>query len=129
MATSKSKSRQSFETFFKKKNKYKNIRSKEYKGRSYDSLLECEMAMWLNSLKKEGKIKEIETQHKIEIYINKHFICNHYVDFEITLKNNKKKWVECKGFWTRLYVLKMKLVKATFKQPYLINPQEKELLK
>lgn len=107
--------------------KYKN-RVTEYNGKKFHSAREATDAMWLDSLLKAGKIKEVKTQHKIDIRINGNHWRNHYVDFLVTLNDGRKKYVECKGFPTEPWKMKMDVIKIVDEIPYLVNPQEKELL-
>lgn len=109
--------------------KYRNKKCR-YGNRTYHSRREASDALWLDSLLKQGKIKEVKAQHKIPIYVNDKFICSHYVDFKVTLNSGEEIMVECKGFWTELYRLKLKLVHAVYPDMiYLINPNNKILNK
>jgi hypothetical protein len=113
-----------FRSYFK----YKNKKCK-YKGRIYHSKREAGDAMWLQDLLDAGKIKEIHPQYKIPLDVNGQHIANHYVDFYIVLADNRQKFVETKGFYTEVYRLKLKLLRALYpNMDYLINPSEKQLL-
>jgi hypothetical protein len=84
--------------------------------------------MWLDSLLKEGRIKSVKPQHKIDLQVNGVHIANHYVDFLIELNDGRERFVEIKGFPTSEWVMKKRLVEALFDTPYLVNPNEKQLL-
>jgi hypothetical protein len=109
------------------KNKYKNIR-REYKGRKYQSGKECTDAIKLDIMLQEGKIKKLQYQQMINIYVNKKRICGHIVDFIVTLNDGRIKYVETKGFPTEIWLIKRNLILVTDKTPYLVNPKEKEIL-
>ena len=108
-------------------NKFGSRRS-AYRGQIYHSKLEAEDAMWLQSLLDEGKLKNVERQHKIDIKVNGIHIANHYVDFLVTLPDDRQKFVETKGMATSEWRMKCALVRATSELPYLVNPTERELL-
>jgi len=110
------------------RNKYNNKKCR-YKDRIFHSRREAGDAMWLDSLIKQGKIKDFECQHKIDIRVNGKHICNHYVDFLVILNDGSKKYVETKGFQSETWIIKKKLVEATNEIIYLVNPKEDELLK
>ncbi len=108
--------------------KYGNKTSR-YKDRLYHSRLEATDAMWLDSLLKQGLIKEVIPQHKISIDINGVHITNHFVDFKVTLNDGRVKMIETKGFWTDIYKFKLRLIQAIYPEMvYLVNPNEKKLL-
>jgi len=106
-----------------------NNKKCRYGNRMYHSRLEANSALWLDSLLKQGKILEVKAQHKIPIYVNDKLICNHFVDFLVTLNNGRQKFVETKGFFTETWRLKKKLVEAIYPVPYLVNPTQEQLLK
>ena len=115
-------------THTKKRNKYGAIRGR-YKGRSYHSQKEAEYAMWLDSLKREGKVKKIEPQKRYDLVVNGLLITTHIPDFLVTLADGRKKIVEVKGFGSPVWPIKRKLFEALYPElPYLVNPSEKQLL-
>jgi len=110
------------------KPKYGNKHCK-YAGRVYDSRFESSYAMFLNSFLKAGRLKEVTPQYKIALKVNGEQITNHYVDFRVVLADGRVKMVECKGFPTEVYRLKLKLLRALYPEmTYLINPGQRELL-
>lgn len=106
-------------TYFKRTGKY-NASTQSYNGRTYHSKKECAYAMRLDLLKKAKEIKDWKPQAKIDIRVNGVHICNHFVDFEVTLNNGVKEWHEVKGFATDVWLLKRKLVEALFEQKYVV---------
>jgi len=112
----------------KSNRKYKS-RETEYNGIRYHSGLEANDARWLDTLLKQGKIKKIERQHRIDLKVKGKHIAYHIVDFLITLNDGRKKYVETKGFPTDMWVRNRKHCQAQYpKIEYLTNPKEKELL-
>ena len=115
--------------YYQNPNKYRAKR-KEYNGRLYHSGMEADSALWLDLMLSGKKIKEVEPQHKLSFNIDGKHITTHIVDFLITLNDGRQKFVECKGFATELWRVKMKLTEALYPETeYLVNPSEKELLK
>lgn len=111
------------------RNKFNNKHCK-YNQRTYHSRREAGDAMWLDSLVKQGKIKQVIPQYKISLDVNYEHITNHYVDFRVELADGRIKFMETKGFPTEVYRLKLKLLRAIYPDmEYLINPDERSLLK
>lgn len=107
-----------------------NAVKKEYNGRVYDSTLEANTAMWLDSLLKSKKLIEIIPQYMINFVINDILVAYHIVDFLVTLSDGRQKYVEVKGMIAKGFVIKKKLTQALYpKTEYLINPTEKELFR
>ena len=110
-------------------NKYNN-KTTVYNGRKYMSRMEAVDAMWLDTLLKENKIKEVEPQHKIFLDMNGKHITTHIVDFLVTLNDGRQKFVETKGMANELWRIKMKMTEASYPDiPYLVNCKENDLLK
>lgn len=83
----------------------------------------------MKELVKQGKIKEVQEQKRFDFYVNGKKICAHYVDFVVTLCDNRIKAVETKGFPTPVWAIKKKLFEALYPEiPYLVNPNERNLL-
>lgn len=116
-----------FKRYWYRKNKF-NAEKQKYNGRTYHSKMEACNAMWLDSLLREGKIKEIKPQSKLSIDINGSHICNMFVDFLVTLNDDRQKYVEIKGYPTDLWHMQKKLALVLSPIPYLVNPSERELL-
>ena len=115
--------------YYRQRNKYKATK-KEYNGRMYHSKMEANDAMWLDVMLKDGRLKAVKPQHKLSFEVNGKHITTHIVDFLVTLPDDRQKFVETKGFATELWRVKMKLAQALYPDiPYLVNANEKELLK
>ena len=100
-------------------NKYK-AKKESYNGIVYHSKREAEFAIELDWRLKAKDIKSWERQIKIDIQVNNVHICNHFIDFEITHKDDSIELIEVKGFETDVWILKRKLLEATFLRE---NPQ------
>lgn len=110
------------------RSKYKNKKSR-YKNRVYHSRREAGDAMWLDSLLKQGLIKEVIPQYRIRFEINGLFMWSHIVDFLVILNDGRKKFCETKGWPTLLWQRNVKMCKVLYPEiKYLTNPGEKELL-
>ena len=88
-------------------NKYKNKKVK-LNGRTFDSKAESEFYQMLIYHKINFKC-----QAKYEIRVNNILICNYYADFVVEAKN-KQYVVDVKGYQTREFVIKRKLMKAVY---------------
>jgi hypothetical protein len=96
-----------------RKNKYRNVKT-EYRGRVYASKLEADYAINLDWKKHTGEIIEWAAQVRIPLKVNDIKICDYIVDFVVIDKNDKRTFVECKGYETKEYKLKAKLVRALY---------------
>lgn len=103
--------------------------------RVYQSAREANDALWLRQLLAQGKIREVKEQHRIRLIAynedgtKKHHFGDHIVDFLVTLNDGRKKYVETKGFATQVWKqFKKPMTELTSDIPYLVNPNEKELL-
>jgi len=122
--------RRKFLRVLNQRNKKYNSQKTFFNGRTYDSRQEAQDAMWLQSLLKHGKIRALEEQKRIGLHVNGMRICEHVVDFMVTLNDNRTKAVETKGVPTRIWQIKKRLFMALFPGiPYLVNPSERELLR
>lgn len=97
-----------------KANKY-NAQKTEMGGKSYHSQGEANFAWELKQQEKAGIIEGFDEQVKESFYMNGHFICNYYVDFLVYLPNGKRRYVEYKGAMTELARIKIKMLKAKYK--------------
>jgi hypothetical protein len=99
-----------------------------YKNRMYDSQLERDYAIILDSHLTSKRLTEVEPQHKLRLLVNGKLITTHIVDFLVTLPDGRQKFVEVKGFPTDIWRFKQKLTEALFSEtPYLVNPTDKQL--
>lgn len=96
---------------YRTKSKYGN-RSKQYNGRTYDSIREANHAEELDWRIKAGEIKEVIPQFKISLDVNGKHICNYYVDFKVVLTDGSVEFQEVKGMVLPLWQMKWKLLEA-----------------
>lgn len=109
------------------RSKYGAVRS-EYRGRTYDSALERNTAIFLDSFVRSGRISSVTPQHLIRISVGGKKVCDHVVDFLVTFPDGRRRFVEAKGVPTDAWKLKRKLVEALYSDtPYLVNPTEEQL--
>ena len=102
--------------------KFKNRSSFCQSKHWHQSILEADYCNELLLLKKARKIKDFSTQHKIEIVVNGQHICNHYVDFLVTVKKGKVEYHEVKGYEQEVWKLKRRLVVALYPDvPYIVK--------
>ena len=94
---------------FRKKKKYGNV-STTYNGRTYHSKLEAKFAQELDWRKKDGEIKEIIPQYKIELKgLQGKYVGNYYIDFKVINSDDSITYFEVKGAVTLLWQLKWNL--------------------
>jgi hypothetical protein len=96
---------------YRSKSKYNN-KTKQYNGRTYDSIREANHAEELDWRIKAGEIREVIPQFKIDIKVNGRHICNYYMDFKVILVDGGIEFHEVKGFATDVWQLKWKLTEA-----------------
>jgi hypothetical protein len=80
----------------------------------HDSQEEMQYAMHLEERQRRGEIKLIEKQVKFELRVNGRLICNHYVDFRVTMADDSLELHEYKGVWSNIFIFKIRLLRATF---------------
>lgn len=99
--------------YIQRKSNYK-FRSKktEYNGRWFHSKGEAGYAMELDWRKKAGEILDYQEQYKVELKVNGILICNYYVDFRVINKHGGVEFHEYKGFETKDWQMKWKLLQA-----------------
>lgn len=68
----------------------------------------------LKLLEKAGNIVKIELQPKYDLVVNSEKICRYIADFRVTWASGKVTVEDTKGFKTKDYVIKRKLMKAIF---------------
>jgi hypothetical protein len=92
------------------KSKYGSIKQ-TYEGYSYASKKEAQKAWELDQLKKSEKIKGWRRQVKVDLFGEKGTrICGYKVDFLIEHLSGVLEYLEVKGFPTREWALKWKLL-------------------
>jgi hypothetical protein len=98
---------------YRTKSKYNN-RSKQYNGKTFDSIKEANHAEELDWRIKAGEVKEWVHQYKIPLAINGRHIANYYVDFKVILADDDIEYHEVKGFETEVWRLKWKMTEALY---------------
>lgn len=98
-------------------NKYKNIRT-EYKGRIYASKKEAEHAAELDLMKRAvnpaQRVIKVIPQYRMPLKINKIKIGCYVADLLVTFADGHEEVQDVKGFRTREYKLKKKIVEAIY---------------
>jgi hypothetical protein len=92
-------------------NKY-GAKKSSYNGMKFDSKGEAGYCEQLDWRIKAGEIQGYERQVKIELKVNGVLICNYYADFVVTDKYGAKEVHEYKGFLTKDFQLKWRLLQA-----------------
>ena len=87
-------------------------------GITFDSKWESERYLYLKSLEKAGRIKDLELQPRYNILVNDQKICAYVADFKYNKENADGIWEhiveDAKGVETPEFKLKKKLMKAVF---------------
>ena len=87
-------------------------------GITFDSKWESERYLYLKSLEKAGRIKDLELQPRYNILVNNQKICAYVADFKYNKENADGVWEhiveDAKGVETPEFKLKKKLMKAVF---------------
>ena len=104
-------------SYLKRGSKFGNT-PKFFNGRLYHSIKEANYAATLELLKKAGEIKDYTPQYKLRLDVNGVHICNIIVDFLVIGKYGRKELHECKGFPTKDWKIKFKLLQAIYGKAY-----------
>tara|TARA_R110002012_G_scaffold76659_1_gene193416 strand:- start:440 stop:814 length:375 start_codon:yes stop_codon:yes gene_type:complete len=87
-------------------------------GITFDSKWESERYLYLKSLEKAGRIKDLELQPRYNILVNDQKICAYVADFKYNKESADGIWEhiveDAKGVETPEFKLKKKLMKAVF---------------
>ena len=87
-------------------------------GITFDSKWESERYLYLKSLEKAGRIKDLELQPRYNILVNDQKICAYVADFKYNKENADGIWEhiveDAKGVETPEFKLKKKLMNAVF---------------
>ena len=110
----------------KKPNKYHN-RSTEYNGKLYDSQFEAQHAADLDWLVKSGDVTHWDRQVTLDLRFNGYHICNYKIDFIVHYKDGHREYAETKGIQTRDWLLKWRILEATF-DTFKQHPDDKMVL-
>lgn len=99
--------------YFKKKpgNKYQ-AKGRNYAGMWFDSTFELNVYQDLEWRLKAGEIKEIKRQVKIVLTVNGVHITNYFIDFIVTYNDGSREYIEAKGFETKDWQIKWRLLHA-----------------
>ena len=85
-------------------------------GITFDSKWESERYLYLKSLEKAGRVKDLELQPRYNIMVNDQKICAYVADFKYNKENANGIWQhiveDAKGVETAGFKLKKKLMKA-----------------
>lgn len=96
-----------------RRSKYRNTRT-TYKGRTYDSRREAAFAAFLDARKAAGEITSWTPQLRIPLEVNGQRICVYVADFELVYPDGRRELVEVKGYETREWKLKRRLLEALY---------------
>lgn len=99
------------------RSKYGNKKTTVH-GITFDSKWESERYLYLKSLEKAGRIKDLELQPRYNILVNDQKICAYVADFKYNKESADGIWEhiveDAKGVETPEFKLKKKLMKAVF---------------
>lgn len=96
------------------RSKYGAIRT-EFNGRKFDSKAEALWAQNLEFLKKQGQIKLIEYQPRIELLPRPNLV-TYVADFRVHWANGDIELMDVKGFETPVFKLKLKMFRHRYPQ-------------
>lgn len=95
------------------RNKYRNQKT-EVDGYVFDSKKEAGRYQQLRLLEQAGEIFDLRMQVKYHCTVNGKKVCTYIADFEYTTPDKKVHTEDVKGYRTKEYRLKKKLVEALF---------------
>lgn len=87
------------------------MRSK-YGGINFRSKKEAAYAQELDWRKKAGEVLKWEYEPKLSLEVNGCWIATYYIDFKVWLSDGSIEYVEVKGFETKDWALKWRLLQA-----------------
>lgn len=90
----------------------------DYNGRKYHSKREAQYAWELDMLKRTGEVIDWKPQFTLPIVINNLPICKVRVDFWVLKKGSIEELHEVKGFETKDWKIKWKLLEALYGHRY-----------
>lgn len=103
-------------------NKYRNVRT-AHNGRMFASKKEAGHAALLDAMHRakepSQRVKSVVYQYRIPIVVNGAKIAHYVADFYVMYADGHKEIHETKGFRTREYILKKKLVEAIYGEKIL----------
>ena len=98
------------------RNKF-NAMKTAYNGVMYDSKKEAEYAAKFDQLSKaagKDKVVKVERQIPFSFDHNGVHICKYILDFRLTMGDGRVRYLDIKGFETREFSIKRKLLRAFF---------------
>ena len=102
--------------------KYRNVRT-AHNGRTFASKKEAGHAALLEAMHRAKepaqRVKTVVYQYRIPIVVNGVKIAHYVADFYVMFADGHKEIHETKGFRTREYILKKKLVEAIYGEKIL----------
>ncbi|MEK6880428.1 MAG: DUF1064 domain-containing protein [Nanoarchaeota archaeon] len=107
-------------------NKYGAKRT-EWNGSTYASKFEASYAAELDLRQKGGDIIKWEKQKTLDLRVNGQHITSYKIDFIVHYPDGHREFVETKGFPTPDWIIKWRLLEATF-EDFKENPDDCMLL-
>jgi hypothetical protein len=95
-----------------------NAKKTIYKEKIYDSKFEAGHAMYLDSLKAQGKIRSWVRQVAFPLVVNGVKIAEYWADYVVVTSDGRKQVHETKGFRTQIFNMKWKLMDALYSDEY-----------
>ena len=98
-----------------RRSKYGSVRT-SYNGQVYDSAKEAEFAHGLDLLKEAGGVLWWDRQVPFDVQVAGKKVCRYIADFAVRYADapDVVHYIDTKGFHTRIYRLKKKLVEAAY---------------
>lgn len=95
------------------RSKYGN-KKVQFDGFTFDSNKEFRRYCQLKLMEKAGEIKNLKIHQRYPIYVNGMKVCSYESDFEYIDSCGEKQVEDAKGFRTRDFILKKKLMLAAY---------------
>jgi len=83
-------------------------------GMTFDSKFEAKVYEELKLLKAGGQVEEFECQAEYPFVINGVKVCTYVADFVVNWTDGREEVWDAKGFRTKEYIIKKKLLKALY---------------
>lgn len=94
------------------RSKWGRAKKTTYNGKAYDSKFEASYAKELELRKRAGEIKDFETHKALDLIVNGFIVAQYKVDFVVYHHDGLVEYVETKGFPSRDWVLRWKILEA-----------------
>lgn len=95
------------------RSKYRNVKTRRF-GQTFDSKKEADRYLELRSMLEQGEIKNLRTQVAYPFIINAVKIATYKADFVYEDARGNEVIEDAKGFRTREYIIKRKLMLALY---------------